>query len=195
MLKDIVLFGAQWSGKWTQAKKIVDHFMWQYKYFESGAILRALESTENAIGDYVDSFMSKWKLIDNSLVVALFDAFSVTLQRDQRMIVDGFPRNLPQMHSFLDRMYRNNREILGIWIDVPKDVAVERAMMRGRPDDTKESVEKRISTYYEQTMPIIDYIQHFGKLIKIDGTKSIDEVFADILQALRDDIEEEENEE
>lgn len=189
MLKDIVLFGAQGSGKGTQAKKLVEHFMWQYRYFESGAILRALGSSDNAIGNYVEVIMEKGKMIDDSLVVALFDAFYVTLQKDQKMIVDGFPRDIPQMHSFLDRMYRNNRQIIGIWIDVPKDVAVERAMMRGRADDTKESVEKRINTYYEQTMPIIDYIEHFGKLIKIDGTHSVEQVFADILQALREDMQ------
>lgn len=93
------------------------------------------------------------------------------------------------MHSFLDRMYRNKREIIGIWIDVPKDIAVERAMQRGRPDDTKESVERRINTYYQQTMPIIDYIQHFGNLVKIDGTKTVDEVFQAVVQALREDAD------
>lgn len=189
MLKDIVLFGAQGSGKGTQAKKLVDHFIGQYRYFESGAILRALESNDNAIGSYIKVLMEQWKLLHDSLVVALFDAFYVTLRKDQRMIVDGFPRDIPQMHSFLDRMYRNKRELLGIWIDVPKELAVERAMQRGRPDDTKESVERRINTYYEQTMPIIDYIQHFGKLVKIDGTKSVDAVFADIVEALRADAD------
>ncbi len=187
MLKDIVLFGAQGSGKGTQAKKLVEHFIGQYRYFESGAILRALESNDNAIGSYIKVLMEQGKLLHDSLVVALFDAFYVTLRKDQRMIVDGFPRDIPQMHSFLDRMYRNKRELLGIWIDVPKEVAVQRAMQRGRPDDTQESVERRINTYYEQTMPIIDYIQHFGKLVKIDGTKSVDEVFADIVAALRAD--------
>lgn len=190
MLKDIVLFGAQGSGKGTQAKKLVEHFIGQYRYFESGAILRALESNDNAIGSYIKVLMEQGKLLHDSLVVALFDAFYVTLRKDQRMIVDGFPRDIPQMHSFLDRMYRNKRELLGIWIDVPKEVAVQRAMQRGRPDDTQESVERRINTYYEQTMPIIDYIQHFGKLVKIDGTKSVDEVFADIVAALRADADE-----
>ncbi len=190
MLKDIVLFWAQGSGKGTQAKKLVEHFIGQYRYFESGAILRALESNDNAIGSYVKVLMEQGKLLHDSLVVALFDAFYVTLRKDQRMIVDGFPRDIPQMHSFLDRMYRNKRELLGIWIDVPKEVAVERAMQRGRPDDTQESVERRINTYYEQTMPIIDYIQHFGKLVKIDGTQSVDAVFADIVNALRADADE-----
>ena len=41
--------------------------------------------------------------------------------------------------------------------------------------------------YYEKTMPIIEYVEHFGKLVKIDGTKSVDEVFQDILAALRED--------
>lgn len=187
MLKDIVLFGAQGSGKGTQAKKLVEHFMGQYRYFESGAVLRALESNDNAIGSYIKVLMEQGKLLHDSLVVALFDAFYVTLREDQKMIVDGFPRDIPQMHSFLDRMYRNQREIIGIWIDVPKDIAIERALQRGRPDDTEKSVEHRINTYYEQTMPIIDYIQHFGKLVKIDGTKDIDGVFHDIVAALRDD--------
>jgi adenylate kinase len=184
-LKDLVLFGAQGSGKGTQARMLEEHFIGQYRYFESGAIMRALESNDNAIGSYVKAGMDQGKLIDDSLVVALFDAFYVTLQPTQAMIVDGFPRNVPQMHSFLDRMYRYKRSIMGLWIDVPKEIAIERAMQRGRPDDTRESVEKRINTYYEQTMPTIDYLSHFGQLIKIDGTQTPDAVFKDIMKELR----------
>ena len=76
--------------------------------------------------------------------------------------------------------------MVGIWIDVPKEVAVERALQRGRADDTRESVERRINAYYEDTMPTIDYFLHFGQLVKIDGTKSPDEVYQDILNALRE---------
>ena len=59
MLKDIVLFGAQGSGKGTQAKKLVEHFIGQYRYFESGAVLRALESNDNAIGSYIKVLMDQ----------------------------------------------------------------------------------------------------------------------------------------
>ncbi len=185
ILKDLVLFWAQWSWKGTQARLLEEHFLWQYRYFESGAILRALSMTDNPIGNYVKSFMDKGQMIDNGLVVALFDAFYVTLQQDQAMMVDWFPRNVPQMHSFLDRMYRNKREMLWVWIDVPKELAIERALQRWRPDDTRESVEKRINTYYEQTMPTIDYFIHFGKLVKIDGTKTPEEVHQEIMKELR----------
>jgi adenylate kinase len=185
ILKDLVLFWAQWSWKGTQARLLEEHFLGQYRYFESGAILRALSMTDNPIGNYVKWFMDKGQMIDNGLVVALFDAFYVTLQQDQAMMVDWFPRNVPQMHSFLDRMYRNKREMLWVWIDVPKEIAIERALQRGRPDDTRESVEKRINNYYEQTMPTIDYFIHFGKLIKIDGTKTPEEVHQEIMSELR----------
>lgn len=161
MLKDIVLFGCQGSGKGTQARKLVDHFLGQFRYFESGSILRALESNDNAIGSHIKTLMEQGKLLHDSLVVALFDAFYVTLREGQKMIVDGFPRDIPQMHSFLDRMYRNKRQMIGIWIDVSKEVAVQRAMQRGRPDDTQESVERRINLYLQQTMPTIDYFEHF----------------------------------
>lgn len=99
--------------------------------------MRALESNDNAIGSYIKVLMDQGKLLHDALVVALFDAFYVTLREDQKMIVDGFPRDIAQMHSFLDRMYRNKREMIGIWIDVPKEISIERAMKRGRPDDTK----------------------------------------------------------
>ena len=86
------------------------------------------------------------------------------------------------MHSFLDRIYRYKRTVMGVWIDAPKEITIERALQRGRPDDTRESVEKRINTYYEQTMPTIDYLLNFGQLIKIDGTKSPEEVFKEIMK-------------
>lgn len=185
ILKDLVLFGAQGSGKGTQARMLIDHFLGQYKYFESWAVLRALASNDNPIGTYVQWLMQKGVIIDVALVVALFDAFYVTLQPDQAMIVDGFPRNIPQMHSFLDRMNRYKREMIGVWIDVPKELAVQRALQRGRPDDTRENVEKRINAYYEQTMPAIEYCKHFGKLLKIDGTKTPEEVHQEIMKELR----------
>lgn len=58
-LKDLVLFGAQGSGKGTQARMLEEHFIGQYRYFESGAVMRALESNDNAIGAYVKTGMEQ----------------------------------------------------------------------------------------------------------------------------------------
>jgi len=53
-----------------------------------------------------------------------------------------------------------------------------------RSDDTPEAVERRLSIYYEQTAPVLDYYRKSGLLVDIDGDRPIDEVSASIIEAL-----------
>ena len=53
-----------------------------------------------------------------------------------------------------------------------------------RPDDTVETVKKRLQVYFVQTAPLIDYYTRAGKLIEIDGEGDIDEVGRRIIMAL-----------
>ena len=53
-----------------------------------------------------------------------------------------------------------------------------------RKDDLAETVKNRLTVYHEQTQPLIDYYDAKGCLVTVDGTKDIDEVFADIIAAL-----------
>lgn len=50
-----------------------------------------------------------------------------------------------------------------------------------RDDDKFETVQSRLSVYHEQTMPLIAFYKERGVLKVIDGTQSMDKVFADIL--------------
>jgi adenylate kinase family enzyme len=73
-------------------------------------------------------------------------------------LIDGFPRALDQAVYF----EKNVVEVSQIlFIDVPKDVMIERCMKRaltsGRSDDNEETIKARIQTYFDQTLPIIDY--------------------------------------
>lgn len=55
----------------------------------------------------------------------------------------------------------------------------------GRMDDQeKETVRERLKIYYEQTHPLKAYYDERGMLALIDGTKTPDEVFSDIVAAL-----------
>ena len=49
-------------------------------------------------------------------------------------------------------------------------------ILKRRPDDEAFGVVKRIDTYLETTMPLIDYYREKGKLVEIDAAQSIDEV-------------------
>lgn len=53
-----------------------------------------------------------------------------------------------------------------------------------RDDDTEETVKTRISVYFDQTAPLIDYYRAQNLLVDIDGAKDIDKVFEDIINGL-----------
>lgn len=53
-----------------------------------------------------------------------------------------------------------------------------------REDDKPETVKNRIKVYQEQTAPLIAYYQEKGLLANIDGTKPIEKVTSDLLQAI-----------
>jgi len=53
-----------------------------------------------------------------------------------------------------------------------------------RPDDTEETVRKRMAEYREKTAPISTYYREKGLLKEIDGMADIDEVYAEIVSIL-----------
>jgi adenylate kinase len=53
-----------------------------------------------------------------------------------------------------------------------------------RDDDKAGTVKHRIEVYFDQTSPLISYYRDHGKLIEIDGTRSIDQVTQDLLAAV-----------
>jgi adenylate kinase len=66
------------------------------------------------------------------------------------------------------------------WID-----DIDGSQLYQREDDKPETVRHRIEVYNEQTAPLIAYYREKGLLVEIDGTQTIDEVFADIMSAVK----------
>ncbi len=53
-----------------------------------------------------------------------------------------------------------------------------------RPDDSPETVRKRIEVYFAETAPLIDYYKEVGKLAGIDGERGIEEIAEELASAL-----------
>ena len=53
-----------------------------------------------------------------------------------------------------------------------------------RDDDKPETVQNRLSVYHEQTQPLITYYNGKNILKTVDGTKDMNDVFADIVKIL-----------
>jgi adenylate kinase len=55
-----------------------------------------------------------------------------------------------------------------------------------RPDDSVETVKKRLEVYHAETAPLIRYYTRAGELVEVDGEGSADEVARRIVSALRE---------
>jgi len=53
-----------------------------------------------------------------------------------------------------------------------------------RPDDSVETVKKRLEVYFNETASLIDYYTQAGKLAEVDGEGSVDEVGRRVLESL-----------
>ncbi len=56
-----------------------------------------------------------------------------------------------------------------------------------REDDKRETVQRRIHVYFEQTAPLIEHYRKQGVLVEINGDQAIEAVTADLLAALPKD--------
>lgn len=55
-----------------------------------------------------------------------------------------------------------------------------------RPDDSEEGVKKRLNIFREETMPVMDYYKKQEKSADINGDQSIEKVFEEILEKIKD---------
>lgn len=54
-----------------------------------------------------------------------------------------------------------------------------------RSDDNISSVKKRLAWFKKEVQPIINYYRKTGRLVKINGEQSIEDVYKDILKAIK----------
>jgi len=54
-----------------------------------------------------------------------------------------------------------------------------------RPDDKEETIRERLKVYFAQTMPLLEYYEKKGKLLRVNGNQHIDEVGKEIVKFLK----------
>lgn len=182
--KDLVLFGIQGSGKGTQAQNILRAFP-SYKYLELGNIFRALNSNTNLVSSYLKESIKNGKMVKDSLVFDLFRLCSHLLDDNEALLLDGFPRTMQQLDFFLGYQQRHGRDFVAVYLDLPRDLAVERIKIRAqeqnREDDLNiETVNKRLDLFEHETLPVVEHLRSLRKLIVVNANQPIEAVFKDI---------------
>jgi adenylate kinase len=99
--------------------------------------------------------------------------------------------NIPETESVIRISKRYHctvcgaRLILGKDVQNPTDPCHEcGGDIQQRPDDTVEGVRKRLNIFREETVPVIEYYRQKGMLVEVDGTKTPEKVFQEILEKL-----------
>ena len=88
-------------------------------------------------------------------------------------ILDGFPRTINQIEKL--QLPLNAVIYLNLGKTYGATIGAERLLKRGRPDDTTETIQARIVTYYTYTHPLVDYFLDKELLIYVNATGTIAE--------------------
>lgn len=168
------VLGGPGSGKGTQCKEIAKNF--GFTHISAGDLLREQISSKSENDTMISKIINEGKIVPSEVTVKLLQKAIVSSGND-KFLIDGFPRNEENRLTY-ERIIRAEPNIV-IFIDCPEEEMVKRLLNRnqGRTDDNRETIMKRLKVFSAASLPVIDYYCKRGKVYKIDGTGTADEVF------------------
>ena len=155
----------------------------------TGDMFRKEIASQSPIGLKAKSIIERGELCPDDVTLDMLNSFLSKLGECKGYILDGVPRTLEQAHMMDGINYDKPISISKvIYIKIEEEEIIKRILKRaaelGRTDDTPEVAKNRTAQYFKLTHPLIEYYQKQGKLIEINGMKTIEDVFADICKAL-----------
>ncbi len=174
----IVLIGIQGAGKSTQGNLLSEKF--GIPYLSSGHIFRQMAKSKTRLGRWLKETLNSGALVPDETAVEIVMEYLKRPEYAKGYILDGFPRTEAQA------------EVLGEGVDtvVLIDVSDKEALWRisgrisDREDETLQAIRKRIELFHEVTSEVLNYYDQVGKLHKIDGEQTVEEVFSDIVKVI-----------
>src|SRR4051794_11330577 len=168
----VLMLAPPGGGKGTQGIRIAEAL--GIEHISSGDLLRAAVAEETPVGQEVAKYLAAGQLAPDELVMR---AVTPLLKQRQDYVLDGYPRRLAQAEGLhFDVVFHLN---------VPEDVITERLLGRGRADDTREVIARRLRQYDSDTKPLIQFYADQGVLVHIDGDRPVDAITADLLENLK----------
>lgn len=175
MRRNILIFGPPGSGKGTQAARIAERR--DIAHISTGDMLREAVAAETDLGLQVRAIIERGDLVTDELMLGLVKERLGQADAKEGFLLDGFPRTVAQAESLLELAAKENRPIeLVVLLDVPDEELLERALARGRADDTKETIHHRLSVYREQTEPVLEALAGKVTIETIDGVGDLDSI-------------------
>jgi adenylate kinase len=174
----IVFFGPAGAGKSVQGQMLAARHGW--RWLSAGQLLRDTHDIE------LIKEMQTGKLISPERVNALMGEALKRAKNIDRVILDGFPRELTQAKWLIESQPDHERSIkLVVVLEVPRSELLKRIEVRGRVDDTPDAVEERLKIYRTEMYPILSFLTEEGvNIVHIDGTGTVGQVHDRIMEEL-----------
>jgi adenylate kinase len=187
-----VFYGIIGSGKGTQVKFLADFLRTKIGNDPvcagTGDGFRKMMSSDSFASQIVKEKVEKGELIDDFLANSMIaDILTSSLSSEKNLITDGYPRTVAQSKAFEEMMKFFKREnIKIIYIKISEEESIRRNLLRGRHDDTEESIAKRIEEYKNNVVPSMEYFRDKNEyeILAINGEQSKEDVYKDIIKAL-----------
>lgn len=203
----LIFLGPPGAGKGTQALGVSENL--RVPHISTGDMFRYALLNRTPLGVEAKKYMDAGQLVPDSVTIAMVKERLAREDCAGGYLLDGFPRNVDQAKA-LDEICAPDAVVN---IDVPDEKLLARLTGRRvcrkcngtfhinkladekvcpacggelyhRDDDKPETISNRLKVYHASTAPLIGYYEGLGKLKRIDGNASPEEVFRRILASL-----------
>ena len=212
---EIILIGAQGSGKGTQAEMLAQAL--GVPHVASGDLFRKEIEDQTETGLKAREYIDRGKLVPDDLTVAMI--LNRLRQPDCKpgVLMDGFPRTLAQAEALDNNLREVGRQInVVVYLNVPRQELLNRLSGRyickahqhvyniysrppkvagicdldgselyQRSDDVGEAVQRRLNTFFNETIRLLDYYGNQGKVAEVNGNQGVDAVHQALVNAIR----------
>ena len=181
MKKHLLFLGAPGAGKGTQAELLSQSY--SYLHLSTGELLRKEIEMNSILGRQVKDIINRGELVSDDLVLKIVKE---NLGNDNKgWILDGYPRNLSQANALNKVLGEINQPLeVVFYLDIPEEVLIERLLLRGRKDDTEETIRTRVNIFKKTTEPLIQYYEDLSLLEHIDADRDLKTISSDIKQKM-----------
>lgn len=174
----IIFFGPAGAGKSVQGQILSARYGW--RWLSAGQLLRDTHDIE------ILKSMQTGQLVSSELVSRVMGEAIQRAKDIKHLVLDGFPRELSQAQWLIRSQADHERAIsLAVVLEVPQGELLRRLQLRGRADDTPESIRKRLNIYRQEVYPILSYLtEQKVHITHIDGTGTVGRVHDRIVEEL-----------
>lgn len=216
---NIILIGAQGSGKGTQAEMLARAL--GVRHVASGDLFRKAIDEKTELGMQAKAYIDRGDLVPDDLTVAMVLGRIKEPDCVQGVLLDGFPRTIAQAEALDHGLQSIGRAIDSVvYLKVPRETLLMRLSGRyicranqhvyniltrppktpgicdldgselyQRPDDQGEAIKRRLDIFFNGTIRLLDYYDEQHKLVTVNGDQSVEQVHQDLVEGIYSHIE------